>query len=101
MGLRFMVLTLDAHEELVDLGKFADDSGILSNEFPDGLVIAEIPNVTEHWHQTFGSDGEAIHIQFGSTGSISWSTEYAFVVVSHDMTCSRWDCKELEGTIFD
>ena len=109
---------MDAHEELADLGKLANEGRISGDELLNRFIVAKISKVTKDRHEALGLERETVNIQFYGLRSVRRSVEDTFVgdlireeidddveqtcdeiMISNDMTCDRWDSKELEGKI--
>ena len=53
---------IDAHKELARLGKQLDKLPVMGQEFLDGLIVAEVPEVREYGHKPFRFERERVHV---------------------------------------
>ena len=79
---------MDAHEELAHLGKFADESGIFSDELLDRLVVTEVAEVTEDRHEPLGLERKTVNVQLRNLRCVSRSIEDTFF---YDLVCEEVD----------
>ena len=102
---------------MTDLGEFGDEVMIVSDEFLHRFVVAEIAEIAEDRHKSFGFEREAVDFEFDG-GVCGESDVFAFdlvgkkgcddgedsrdnVVVSDYMIANRGYSEELEGKILD
>ena len=61
---------INAHEELTRLREQLNKFPVMGQEFLNGFVVAEVPEVREHRHEAFGFERKRVHIDLCCR--ISW-----------------------------
>ena len=107
---------VDVHKQLTRLREQLDELPVVGKEFLDGLVMAEVPEVREHGHESFRFERKSVHIDLcrwvsgvGDLASLDLVGEKGDnrkepiddIVLADNVECDRWCREELESEVLD
>ena len=108
---------VDAHKKLTRLREQLDELPVVGKEFLDGLVMAEVPEVREHGHESFRFERKRVHIDLrrwvsgvgdsfsldlvGEKGGDNRKETIDDIVLADNVECNRWYREELESEVLD